>query len=57
MGGTSANVINEITNHANADALGSVLGDDVHQLTKNYHIHTHSDGSYQQLPLEEFDQW
>ena len=33
MGGASANVINEITNHANADALGSTLGDDVHELT------------------------
>ena len=42
MGGTSANVINEITNHANADALGSTLGDDVHELTiAELPSHTH----------------
>ena len=33
MGGGSANVIDEITNHVNATSLGGTLGDDVHLLT------------------------
>ena len=42
MGGTSANVINEITGHANADTRGGVLGDDVHELvTAELPSHVH----------------
>ena len=48
MGGTSANIINEITNHANADALGGILGDDVHTLTgaqSGTSVHSHGASS------------